>query len=308
MHLSLDANGVLYSREQLLNAAAEIQLREGFSVEVSDRLIADWTELGLLDRPVKRGLGRGKGIVAGWPETQLQLWMVLVRKRREVTRIADLCNLPVALWMYFGEQYVPLRQVKLALSTWVGTHGKIGSWAEARASSRRFLDQLGDVHLKSRRRKQVIDLMANACYNGFSKPEDVESFRSDFLRQTNPHPGGSRLPMNAESGASLISARFVAYCQLPTVPDHLYGWARVFLLQSLKSYEHERQHPIEGEIDWSGFEPKNFEQLLSHACLDLWTQPRGRSTSFRRRWSRRRMSRGCSFQMATVRLLASTLV
>jgi hypothetical protein len=56
-----------YTADQMVAAAT------GEGLPSSRRLVRDWVELGLLDRPRKRGLGRGKGTVAIWSENQLQL-------------------------------------------------------------------------------------------------------------------------------------------------------------------------------------------------------------------------------------------
>ena len=89
---------------------------------VSTRLITDWVERGLLDRPRRRGLGRGRGTVATWPENQRQLFLALLdQRRRGVKRLATLCNLPVTIWLDsegLDLEYVPLRQVRRCLATW----------------------------------------------------------------------------------------------------------------------------------------------------------------------------------------------
>ena len=56
-----------FTKTEMIAAA----VAEGHSA--TDRLLTDWQSAGLLDRPIKRGLGRGKGITALWPESQLRL-------------------------------------------------------------------------------------------------------------------------------------------------------------------------------------------------------------------------------------------
>ena len=55
-----------HSMEELLLAAKE----RGYAP--TRRMVLDWVELGLLDRPERRGRGRGKGVSATWSEEQLQ--------------------------------------------------------------------------------------------------------------------------------------------------------------------------------------------------------------------------------------------
>ena len=114
---------MLPGREPTYTASDLIRASESRQDPVSQRLITDWVSKGLLDRPTVRGLGRGKGTVAAWPESQHRLFLVLLEKRREVKRTATLCNIPVSVWLLWGDEYVRLRQVRRALNTWVDTHG-----------------------------------------------------------------------------------------------------------------------------------------------------------------------------------------
>ncbi len=107
-----------YSRDEMLRAVAA----KGF--QASPRLVTDWVGLGLLDRPTRRGRGRGRGIEATWPENQLRLFLVLLGHRRRGVHVGPLANVPVWLWLAWGEDYVPLRQARRALSTWLAADEK----------------------------------------------------------------------------------------------------------------------------------------------------------------------------------------
>src|SRR5947207_3156341 len=98
-----------YTLEQLVGAGMDA----GF--EPTTRLAKDWASLGLLDHARRRGRGRGKGVEGTWPESQKELFLLLLAKRPEVKRIATLCNVPVAIWLLWGDDFVPLRQARLAL-------------------------------------------------------------------------------------------------------------------------------------------------------------------------------------------------
>jgi hypothetical protein len=109
---------------------------------VKQRLITDWVEKGLLDGPARHSLGRGRGSAPGtWPENQHKLFLLLLQKRQEVSRLAMLCNVPVAFWLYFGSEYVPARQVRRALATYAGVH-KTASGRAARQSARLLCEQM----------------------------------------------------------------------------------------------------------------------------------------------------------------------
>ena len=76
---------------------------------------------GLLDQPEKHGLpGQRGGRAPGtWPRTQFQLFLALLdQMQKGVRQTATLCNVPVSIWLYFGPEYVPVRQVRRALGTY----------------------------------------------------------------------------------------------------------------------------------------------------------------------------------------------
>ena len=87
-----------YDKKDLLLAAKE----GGF--DITARMIDDWVSIGLLDRPIKKGLGRGKGLLATWSENQRELLLTLLRKRREIKKLlTPLFHIPVWIWLEYGD-------------------------------------------------------------------------------------------------------------------------------------------------------------------------------------------------------------
>jgi hypothetical protein len=87
--------------------------RAGYEITV--RLIRDWAQAGLLDRPRKRPAGRGRGSnQALYPANQRELLLTLLSKRAG-NGISSLARIPVGIWMYWGDEYVPLRQARRAM-------------------------------------------------------------------------------------------------------------------------------------------------------------------------------------------------
>src|SRR5258708_18588146 len=75
--------------------------------EVTVRLVRDWTQAGLLDRPRKRPAGRGRGSSpALYPENQRKLLLTLLSKRPG-NSIKSLARIPAGIWMYWGDEDVP---------------------------------------------------------------------------------------------------------------------------------------------------------------------------------------------------------
>src|SRR5437660_1550469 len=106
-----------YTAEDLVRAAHE----RGFE-DVSSRLVVDWVQRGLIDQPTKtgRGPGGGRGTRKGtWPRFQRDLFLREVDQHHDrARRIATLCNIPVFVWLWWGDDWVPLRQVVRAMDTY----------------------------------------------------------------------------------------------------------------------------------------------------------------------------------------------
>ena len=133
------------------------------------RLITDWVSLGLLDKPVPRSRGRGKGVERTWSENQLQLFVVLLDKRREVRHVAALCNVPVMLWLYWGTDYVPVRQVRKALRTF--NRPLLATSARAaRQNARRVIAQLGAPNMKRQDKTDLTNAIVTATGGGRFPP------------------------------------------------------------------------------------------------------------------------------------------
>jgi hypothetical protein len=98
---------------------AEAQ-RSGSS-RVSERLVSDWASQGLLAHPTRvvRPAGEGRGARYVWSEHQKDLFLTELDHRPGGKDIQRLLNLPVAVWVYWGNEWdVQLPQVRLALHTW----------------------------------------------------------------------------------------------------------------------------------------------------------------------------------------------
>jgi hypothetical protein len=104
--------------------------------DVSARLVTDWIRRGLLDHPQLRPLGHARGsLPALHTPQQRELFLVLLDKRRGGAKhIKSLARIPIWLWLYYGDEYVPTRQALLALKTWVGNYSS-GKSAAAKAAT-----------------------------------------------------------------------------------------------------------------------------------------------------------------------------
>src|SRR5262249_12248451 len=110
------------------------------------RLLVDWVQKGLLDKPTKtgRGSGGGRGTKKGlWPQHQADLFFALLDQHgRHAKRIPTLCNIPTFICIWWGDEFVPLRQVRKAMATYAGAF-RTSSAKRARYSGQEVARDLG---------------------------------------------------------------------------------------------------------------------------------------------------------------------
>ena len=149
-----------FTRQELIDQARRSDYK------ISDRMLYDWVEVGLLGSPEQKGRGQGMGSVSKWPEEQMVLLLTLLDFRQNADLgVADLLNIPVGIWLVLGDSWVKQDQVKKALKTWRGKYYphtskiKKGRAAEMlisqldRISSREFVGKAERERLK----KTLID-------------------------------------------------------------------------------------------------------------------------------------------------------
>lgn len=105
--------------------------------DVTDRLVAEWVRLGLLDEAERIGRSDGRrGALYQWPDSQWDLFRTLLAKRTEIPHIRGLVQISVGVWVYWGNKWVPLRQVRRALESSIGLFGPLRSYRRAVANAR----------------------------------------------------------------------------------------------------------------------------------------------------------------------------
>lgn len=238
------------------------------------RLIRDWVALGLLDHPQRRGGGADRGSEkAVWPSAQRNLFRLLMDKRPDVTGIVPLCNIPVAIWLMWGEPYVRTAQAQRALATWAGKSGK-GSWPTARAQARQVADFLDDLDASRAQRERLIEALAKTA-----RARRVDKDLRDALHDVfDPFGegrtyGSSRFPLTEEHLLGLIETRIkgLQRAARPAPIDELER-ARALYRHGVRSYVAERHELLATPIrpqDNAMWQQPTFEHLLNNACYHV---------------------------------------
>jgi hypothetical protein len=263
----------LYRAEDLLDLAREREL------SASRRLIVDWSGLGLLDRPERRGLGRGKGSVAGWNETQAALFLDLLtlrqRPQNPILRVAALANVPVSGWLWMGDlEGIPLRQVRRALATWCGRHRshKHASPNQARKIARGILVQIDNPHASKRDRDALRRLLETTLSQGSF---DADAIYEAVERVFDPHHVGRELGppaarFTAEYAARMLHAQATGYLNLDSFTEQEFEDARVIYLAGRREYATVYPHLAATRFGSPiRFDEPTFENVIAGACRNL---------------------------------------
>jgi len=206
------------------------------------RVLTAWIQLGLLDHPARRGKGRAKG---SHPATvtpdQRQLFALLLRHRSTVKRLSTLAALPVTIWVYWGDDYVPLRQAKRALGTCLGK-ARHPAKHYAQRVAQDVVDQLAHPDAPPTAKRKLLRLLTEAAYEGRI------TYRAD-LRATlravfDPHaenrrigPAGIGIDADAWLNAVLLREQGTLAFLRGRINDDMFQEARHELRQSLTDYQ-----------------------------------------------------------------------
>lgn len=244
---------------------------------VSIRLIHDWTQAGLLDRPRRRPAGRGRGSTpALYSANQRMLLQTLLAKRPE-TGISSLARIPVWMWMYWGNDYVPLRQVRRALLTWLGD-GKV-SLKQAKQTARALLVQLEHPDATPAARRELRRAATDIGHTGEVDLDRLERAAFDVfeprvsqIRRAVGHPDA---PLTVDSLVEATKARQVAVSLLRSgkVSDKaFYEARRVHIIAYAEYAAKQVAYAASAPRDHRDmYERVTAESALNNCCMHLIT-------------------------------------
>jgi hypothetical protein len=135
-------------------------------VQVSERLVTDWVEVGLLDAPTRAGAGRGQGSKAAlFSANQRRLFTELIQKRTQTRKISQLARIPMYLWVGWGDDYVPTRQARKAFRTWARDTLRVGV-KNAQANAIAIVEQVAADNAPQQEVTELTSLLAKIAHQG----------------------------------------------------------------------------------------------------------------------------------------------
>lgn len=255
-----------YTRQDLIAAAA------AQGTPVKGRLIDDWVALGLIDGPLKRGLGRGKGTTASWGYNQTRMFLVVLQKRQEVSRVKTLCNIPVFTWLHWGPSFASVEQVRRAMRTYAES-GMTASQRTARQTARRVVDQLKGPGIRRDDRTALIEAIANALGGG---PVNTDELREAARRVFDPKgtgrvagPEGAQI--REDSWIRTVEANIAGTRALEYMTDEQFEDVRLAHLHHLELYAAEQPRFAADPEIGDRFEPPTLQVQANNACSQLLT-------------------------------------
>ena len=207
---------------------------------ITARLIRDWTEHGLLDNPQKRPAGKGHGSSqALYPANQRMLLLTLLH-HRPGNNVSSLARIPFAIWLYWGDEWVPLRQARRALMRSLGDPGTRtyardavrASKQKSREAARAVLGQLDNPRATEAARRRLIDVLTEASYTGNPNFAVVERAVRDVFEPGYQGPGRAighpSAPVTAEAFIAIARTRLTAITELAAgrISDEAFNQAR----------------------------------------------------------------------------------
>lgn len=214
--------------------------------DIQKRTVTDWIARGLLDRPRRRGAGRGSspGLHS---ENQRKLFLLLLTKREEMPRLPALALIPLTIWLWWGDEWVPRRQALKALTTWFGDGAR--SKEVCQGAARGLLQQLDHPMASDTARTRLVRIFAEISYRGAMSDtacaeletavrevfEPPSIFRiTGMVRAVGPHT----LPLTIGAVLGRVSALAAAVQTLrgKYVTEELLGRAKALYQQSKREY------------------------------------------------------------------------
>lgn len=232
--------------------------------------MTEWVQLGLLGSPARANRKGKRGAFYEWPDSQLDLFLTLLQKRGgEVKRTKALVVIPVGVWLYWGDEWVPVAQVRRALATSTDLFGPPGSWERAEANAKEAVRALQREGAAPAAVKALEDYLASGLYNSRLNADELRPLVADVLL-FDPRTGGwGPFGWDVDDVVRWLRATVVAISRVSEVTDGSLVEARARLRGSLLQYAVEWRNLTGLPTYGKNFEEPTVEFLVSRSCRDL---------------------------------------
>ena len=258
-----------FNKEELF---ASIRAR---GLHIDDSLLQEFQEQGLMLHPRRRGKGPSGGNPGVWTRHQRDLLQSLchARERQGMHSIALRCNLPVWVWLYWGDNYgVTLEQVKQVMKTWAIRQEKL-SLKESRRAARKVVHEVGNQPAGGKR--QAINEITDRFYKGRFIAQNLSDSLCHVFNEQKKANGPQDIPLTPKGASELLCLRREAatwLAQGQDLPDIHWQWARFFHVHGLSEYLQEQPgyaSETAGSPAAHLFSPETIESLFTSTCADL---------------------------------------
>jgi hypothetical protein len=238
--------------------------------DVSERLVTDWASLGLLEHPERqKGTQGKKGALYLWSDYQRGLFLALLHHRSSVKHVGELATIPVSLWLLWGEPWIELRQVRRAMSTWIGGHLTASSEEKAEASARAIVNSFARPGSTRTQRRNLREEMFWVGREGEFDRDRVAPLLTAVIDPTGSGKGFGPFQASGTNIADYYYFLTRAARKLDSLSDGLFVEARAryrdFLLGYLANWAFLHDLPEYGP----GFEQPTMEVMINNSCRDL---------------------------------------
>ena len=195
-----------------------------------------------------------------------------------------MCVIPVGIWLYWGDEWVPLRQVKVALRTWSDRAGRVG-WERALDTARLVVDTMAPPKTPRSVKQELRELVIAALENNAFPREAVTALIHELLMAGTNEGTWGPYRHTAQEVANGMWSMAVATQRFDQISDGMFQEARARLRPIALSYVSEwpalRRDPVFGQSyeqpTWDLFINGSCRQLLIGLGLQLLAQDDGRS-------------------------------
>ncbi len=237
---------------------------------VSERLIAEWVRLGILDSPERVGRRDGqRGAFYQWPDSQRALLLSVLEKRGQIRHTKGLVQIPIGIWLYWGDEWVPLRQIRRAVVTFTGLYGPPHSWEKAQANARQVVRTLKKRDAPRVALDALREELTSGFFHGKLNADVLQPLVEKVLRIDERTGGWSPFGYDATEMVRWIRGSVAAIADLGSFSDGDFYEARERIRDGILSYATQwryfAQDPDYGQM----FQPLTMEILVNRAGQDL---------------------------------------